>query len=350
MASKNNNPLKENPKAIELFNSKSAIWSFEFLNENEIIYTQKKGRAYYYNLNLKKQTPLTVPKIIVLGQGGLLDVAIFKDKSRTYVYYTFAEKREDLLKDGAGTSIARGELINNEIVNLKTIYQTNAVSTGGTHFGSRIYISKQRYLFITVGERGQRDRSQSLAFENGKVLRLNLDGSIPSDNPFVKTKNAKASIWSLGHRNPQGIDYDTKSGILYSAEFGPRGGDEINIIKQKRNYGWPEVTFGNEYFGPSIGVKEKDGMENPIHYWVPSISPSAIAFYNSDKYPEWEGSLFVAALGSQHVRRLVIKDQKVIKEYEFFKELGQRIRDIKVSPAGDVYFSTDSGKLFKVQN
>ena len=201
---------------------------------------------------------------------------------------------------------------------------------------------------MTMGDRGERKAAQKLNVHNGKILRLNLDGTPPLDNPFVKTKGALPEIWSYGHRNPQGIDFDPISKQIYSCEFGPRGGDELNLIKKSKNYGWPVITYGKEYWGPSIGDTHKKGMEQPVSYWVPSISPSGMVFYTGDKIPEWKNNLFLANLGSTHLRRLVLKENKVVMQEVLFDKMDKRIRQVRNGKDGYLYFSTDNGAIYKV--
>ena len=201
---------------------------------------------------------------------------------------------------------------------------------------------------MTIGDRGERKYSQDLGVHNGTVLRLTLDGKPAAGNPFANQAGARPEIWSYGHRNPQGIDFDPVSGKLYSCEFGPRGGDELTLVQPKLNYGWPVITYGREYWGGSIGPSFKDGMEQPVKHWTPSISPSGMAFYNGDKIKAWKGNLFIAALGNRHVRRIVMSGGKVQREEILFADLSERVRQVKQSPDGYLYFSTDSGKIFRV--
>jgi glucose/arabinose dehydrogenase len=320
------------------------LWGFDFVGSDYALVTLKSGDIKKINLKNKKVITIEgAPKSQILGQGGLLDIRVLEGV-KTSLYITYAKSAG---RRQARTALAQGELKNNKIVNLKDLLITNTTSSDGRHFGSRLDFKGDK-LFMTVGDRGDRDKAQDLRYHHGSVLRLNLDGSVPSDNPFFNKKNVKKEIYSFGHRNPQGLAIRS-DGIIFEAEFGPRGGDEINIIQSSLNYGWPIITYGREYYGPKIGQKKKKGMEQPLHYWVPSISPSAIDFYEHDKIKKWKGNLFVAALGNTHVRRLILNDtNQVIKEEELFKNLGERIRNIRQHPNGDLYFSTDSGKLFRI--
>lgn len=243
--------------------------------------------------------------------------------------------------------MARGIYQNKTVSDVKTLFSAKTNSDKREHFGSRL-LFKDNTIFMTIGDRGKRKHAQNLSYHNGKIIRLTMDGKPALGNPFENKKDALPEIWSLGHRNPQGIDLDPVTGELYSIEFGPRGGDELNIIKKSANYGWPVITYGKEYWGPSIGDTHKKGMEQPVIYWTPSISPSGMVFYNSDKYPPWKNSLFLAALGSQHLRRLEINKGKVTSEEILFSENKERVRHVRISPDGWLYYSTDSGKLKRV--
>ncbi len=320
-------------------------WGFDFISPNELLVTEKSGSIFYFNLKTNKKSKLNGPKVKVTGQGGLLDIKFKVIDDISYVYITFSEK----LKGSVTTSLARGEFKNNKIANLKTIFRAKVKGSGGRHFGSRLAFNGDK-LFITIGDRGERKYAQDLSYHNGKLLRLNLDGSIPVDNPYVKNQKVLDEIWSYGHRNSQGLDFDPVSKKLFSVEFGPRGGDELNLISPKKNYGWPIITYGKEYYGLKIGQKKKTGMEQPVFYWVPSISPSGMGFYTGNKIKKWKNNLFIANLSSRHLRRLVLKNQKVVSEEKLFTKLDERIRHVDTSPDGYLYFSTDSGKLFKVLN
>jgi glucose/arabinose dehydrogenase len=241
-----------------------------------------------------------------------------------------------------------GTLKGNVLTNYKKLFSGHAPNDNDIHYGSRIEFDLKGHLFLSMGERDERNKSQDLTYHQGKVLRFNMDGTVPQDNPFVKVAGNKPEIWSYGHRNPQGLTRHPVTGELWEGEMGPRGGDEINLVQPGKNYGWPVITYGKEYWGPKIGATAKVGMEQPLVYWVPSISPSAISFYSGDKIPEWKNNLFVATLSGTHVRRLVIDGHKVGKQEELFAELDYRWRNVRTGPDGFLYLSTDEGRIGRI--
>jgi len=330
-------------KTEKVFKGGEIIWGFDFISPDELIFTERSGKAYYYHLKTKELVSMASPKVNEKGQGGLLDIKFHQIGEKQYVYFTYSELEKGLTT----TALARGVYFKKKITGLKRIFRTKIDGSGGRHFGSRLLIH-DGHIYMTMGDRGERKAAQKLNFHNGKILRLNLDGTPAKGNPFMGKKGALPEIWTYGHRNPQGIDIDPVSGKIYNCEFGPRGGDELNLVQKSKNYGWPVITYGKEYWGPSIGETHKKGMEQPITYWTPSISPSGMAFYTGDKITEWKNNLFLAALGSEHLRRLVLEDNKVIKQEVLFKKLEERIRQVRTGLDGYLYFSTDSGGLFRV--
>ena len=310
------------------------IWGFDFLsadNADEILFSERTGALRLYNQKTKAQkTVAGAPVSVVKGQGGLLDVMVHAKTGN--IYLTFSQQT----KEGATTALYRAKLSPTKarLQDGTVIFSADASTDTAMHFGSRVLIDKENYLFISVGDRNERDKAQDKKTHHGKILRLTQDG--------------KAEIWSSGHRNPQGLAFDG-AGKLYNAEMGPRGGDEVNVITKGVNYGWPIITHGKEYWGPSIGEKEKAGFAQPLVKWVPSISPSGLAFYTADRLKKFKDNLFLATLSGEHVHRVVFdKDMKVIKEEELFSDLNERFRQAKQGPDGALYFSTDSGKLYKL--
>ncbi|MGI4991419.1 PQQ-dependent sugar dehydrogenase [Halobacteriovorax sp. GFR7] len=329
--------------AKEVFKTNEIIWGISFINENEILFTERSGKIKYHNFSTKQTKELTAPKVKARGQGGMLDIVFKKVGGKDYAYFTYSSE----VKGVVVTTLARAEYTKMKLNKAEILLETKVVSDTSRHFGSRL-LFKDNYLFMTIGDRGERKYAQDLSYHNGKILRLNLDGTPAKGNPFENRKGALKEIWSYGHRNPQGIALN-KNGEVFSCEFGPRGGDELNLIKPGLNYGWPIITYGKEYWGPSIGEEKKKGMEQPLVHWTPSISPSGMVVYEGSKYKDWQGDIFLAALGSEHLRRLKMDGNKVISQESYLVELEERMRQIVVSPAGELYLTTDSGKILKVE-
>lgn len=308
------------------------VWGLDFLSSaDEIIFTERGGKLSICDAKSKSIRQIAgAPAVKAEGQGGLLDVLVHPKTKN--IYLTFAEK----VDGGVTTSLYRAELSKDKtkLVNGSVVFRSNAIEKTDMHFGSRVVVDGNDHLFMSIGERNKRHKAQIKDMHHGKIMRLTLDG--------------KAEIWSMGHRNSQGLGFDG-SGQLYNAEMGPRGGDEVNVIRKGLNYGWPVITYGREYYGPPIGEKEKPGLEQPLVKWVPSISPSGMAFYTSDRLKKIKDNLFLATLSGEHVRRVVFdKDMNVVKEEELFSDLKERFRQTKQGPDGALYFTTDSGKIFKL--
>lgn len=335
--------LSYGAKIETLVSKEEVIWGFDFFKDGSIIYTERTGGVFTFDPATKKSTTIKgFPKVYAVGQGGLLDVRVHPTNG--FVYFTYAEP----LGKKSTTTLARAKVKGDELVEFKKLFEAQKHSANDYHYGSRIEFDKEGRVFLTVGERGERKMIWELDNHLGKVIRLNADGTVPNDNPYVNDKKAKPEIWAIGIRSPQGLAFKPGTDELWEAEMGPLGGDEINLIKKRANYGWPKVTYGREYYGMRIGVKEKEGTEQPLVYWVPSISPSAIAFYTGDKIPAWKGNLFIATLSGTHLRRLEIDGFKITKQEELFSDLGYRFRNVRNGPDGYLYISTDEGKLGKV--
>lgn len=329
-----------------LVQREDVIWGFDFLSDGKIIFTERRGKMGLWDPQTKQVTLVQgVPPVWASGQGGLLDVRVHPSK-KNEIYFTYATPDGD----GGTTALGKAVLNGTALTQVQQIFKAHAGSKNGEHFGSRIEFAKDGTIYFTVGDRNERKRVQDLKFHMGKVLRIHDDGRAPADNPFTKTKDAQPEIWALGIRSPQGLALHPVTGELWEAEMGPRGGDEINIIQKGKNYGWPEVTHGREYWGPKIGVPEKAGFENPVVYWVPSISPSAMNFYTGTVFPQWKNNVFVANLSGQHLRRLVIKDNKVVEQEELLPDLGKRFRNVRTGPDGFLYVSTDDGQIARLVN
>jgi glucose/arabinose dehydrogenase len=318
-------------------------WGLAFLPDGRRLVTERPGRLRLVAADgtLDPRPVAGLPPIAVHGQGGLLDVALHLQFAENgLVYLSYAARDEG----GIGTEVARGRLVEHRLEDVKVLFRQQPRSSGGRHFGSRLVFDRQGHLYITLGDRGEQDRAQKLDDLAGKIVRLTADGQIPADNPFANRAGARPEIYSLGNRNVQGAALHPVTGELWAHEHGPQGGDEVNVIRAGRNYGWPVITYGVEYvIGTKIGEgTQKPGMEQPLHVWVPSIAPSGMAFYQGDRIPRWRGDLFVGALKDQMLVRLRFDGEKVIKEERLLEGRLGRIRDVRVGPDGYLYLLTDA--------
>ncbi len=325
-------------------------WGLAFLPDGRMLVTERPGRLRIISATGEISKPVAgVPEVFARGQGGLLDVAIDPQfATEPWVYLSFSESGEG----GGGTAVARGRLGPDGLTDVAVILSQAPKLGAGQHFGSRLVFDRDGRLFVTSGDRGEWDNVQRLDRGQGKIFRIERDGSIPADNPFVDRDNAQPAIWSWGHRNAQGAALNPITGELWQTEHGARGGDELNIARASRNYGWPVITLGINYNGQPIGdgLREQEGMEQPIHHWTPSIAPSGLAFYTADRFPAWKGDLFVGALAFQRVLRLDLDGDKVVGEEALLTDMGERIRDVRQGPDGYLYLLTDAanGKLLRV--
>jgi len=324
-------------------------WALAFLPQGDALITERPGRLLRLDPTTGERAVITgTPEVDARGQGGLLDIELhpaFADNR--YVYLTWAGACER----GNATHLGRGRLSGNQLIDFETLFVATPCVRSTKHFGSRIVFDGEGYLFMTTGDRGERDRAQDLNDHNGSVLRLNDDGSIPADNPFVGRDDALPAIYSFGHRNPQGAAIHPQTGALWIHEHGPRGGDEINLPTAGGNFGWPETTYGREYWGPQIGPDSLPGTIAPIHHWTPSIAPSGMAFYTGEIFPDWQGDLFVGALAKVHLAHLELNGTEVITEERLLTDRGRRIRAIEQGPDGALYLLTDhaNGELLRLQ-
>lgn len=329
-------------------------WSLAFLPDNGgFLITERTGNLLYVNNGRKSIVPGT-PDVAAEGQGGLLDVVLSPDfPADSLIYMSFAEESGGLF----GTAVARARLIglssgSPRLEDTEIIYQALPKSGGGRHFGSRLAFDTQGYLYITLGERGSMNRAQDRKDPYGSVLRLNPDGSVPPDNPFIGSAGDAGEIWSYGHRNAQGLARHPVSGEIWLHEHGPKGGDEVNIIRKAANYGWPVVTYGIDYNGSIISDRSRaPGIEDAVINWVPSIAPSGMSFYTGNAFPGWQGSLFVGALAGQQLRRLELKGNEVVHQEVLLKNRLGRVRDVRTGPDGHLYLLTDEnrGTLFRLE-
>ncbi len=329
-------------------------WGLAFLPDGRMLVTERAGRLRVVSANGQLSQPLGgLPRIAARGQGGLLDVALDPAFAENrLVYLSFAEPREG---GGASTSVARARLnaAGTALENATVIFQQQPAGSTGRHFGSRLVFGRDGTLFVTTGDRGNMEMSsQDPATHVGKVIRIRTDGSVPPDNPFVSRQTHRPEIWSLGHRNAQGAFLHPRTGELWTIEHGARGGDEINIARKGLNYGWPVISYGVEYSGRKIGEGQaKPGLEQPIHFWDPSIAPSGALFYTGDRYRGWQGSIFTGGLVSQALFRMSVEGERVTGQERLLADLGERIRDVRQGPDGLIYLLTDSqsGRILRLR-
>ncbi|MCH9765044.1 MAG: PQQ-dependent sugar dehydrogenase [Alphaproteobacteria bacterium] len=328
-------------------------WALQFLPDGRMLITERVGHMRIVTDSGKVSKPIAgVPKVLVSGQGGLLDVLLAPDFSSTgHIYFSYAEPRGGYKN---GTTVARATLSltddGGSLSDVKVIFRQNPAIASNLHFGSRLVFAPDGTLFITTGDRGiVRGEAQNPAVHLGKVIRINPDGSAPEDNP--KHAGWKPEVWSIGHRNIQGAAINPETKTLWTVEHGARGGDELNQPQKGKNYGWPVITYGRDYTYLPIGEgQKKAGMEQPIYYWDPSIATSGLLFYTGSLFPDWKGNAFVGGLAGQHLTRLVIKDGKVTAQEKLLTEHGDRIRDVRQGPKGAVWVLSDDpkGKLIKL--
>ena len=331
----------------EVTDGLSIPWGLAFISNTQLLITERAGSIKLLDMQNKTLTPIQgAPAVMAQGQGGLLDVAVPPDfKTGDWIYFTFVRN-----KGGEGvTVLARAKLTANKLVQWQDLLETQSATGADRHFGSRIVFDENGYVYFGVGDRGERPMSQDLSNHAGSVMRLYRDGRVPQDNPFNKRADVQPQIWSYGHRNPQGMAYDYANKRLWLIEHGPRGGDEINRVLPGRNYGWPVISYGKEYWGP-LAVGEgthREGMEQPIKQYTPSIAPSSLLLYSGNSFPAWRGNLFSGALKLTHLNRVTLsEDGKAIGEERLLDELDERIRALAQGPQGWLYFSTDSGKIY----
>ena len=328
-------------------------WGIASLPDGRFIITEKEGTMRIATSTGSVTEPITgLPAVNASGQGGLLGVTVDPAFSENrMLYWVFSEKTTE----GNLTAAAKGKLSNDEkrIENATVIYRALPAYNSNLHYGGRILFDKSGNLFVSTGERSDkvtRPQAQELNSALGKIVHITKDGKPAEGNPFLNNANAKPEIYSYGHRNVQGLAFHPETGDLWEAEFGPRGGDEINRIQPGKNYGWPVITYGIEYSGERVpgAITQKEGMEQPVYYWDPVISPSGISFYSGDKIPEWKNNLFVAGLNSTHIARLVIKNNKVVGEERLLGDEKQRFRAVIQGKDDALYAITDEGRLYRI--
>lgn len=319
-------------------------WSLAFLPDGRMLVTERNGRLRVVRESKLDPQPVSgLPPVAPNGQGGLLDVALHpRHADNGWIYLAYSARGPS----GFGTEVARGKLVQNRLDDVQVIFRMQPKVNGGRHFGSRLVFDRQGMLYVTLGDRGDQDRAQRMDEHLGKIVRLHDDGRIPQDNPFRNRAGALPESFSLGNRNVQGAALHPVTGELWAHEHGPQGGDEINVIRAGANYGWPLVTYGRNYgTGTKIGEgTQKPGMAPPLHYWVPSIAPSGMAFYTGERFAKWRGDLFVGALKDEMLVRLRLDGEKVVKEERMLKGMLGRIRDVRQGPDGFIYLLTDESE------
>ena len=325
-------------------------WGMTFLGTDQILFTERNGKILLLDPESGMVSYISgAPKVMYAGQGGLLDVATPPGYTEgDWIYFTYSKK----LQGKGVTALVRAKLIGKHLVEFQDLLITRSASNTSRHFGSRITFDDEGHLYFSVGDRGVRTNAQDLSTHAGSIIRLALNGSVPEDNPFFQKDGVLPEIWSYGHRNPQGIFFDIIQQRLWSIEHGPRGGDEINLILPGRNYGWPVISYGKEYWGPvQVGEgTEKEGMEQPVKFYVPSIAPGSLILYSGKAFSAWKGNLFAGALKLTHLNRVEIdKDGRAVGEERLLEKFGERIRAILESPEGWLYLSTDSGKILRIR-
>jgi aldose sugar dehydrogenase len=336
-------------RAVPVVRGLSHPWGMAFLPDGDLLITERSGRLRLVRNGQLVEQPIDgVPEVFARGQGGLLDVALHPAFERNQlVYLTYSKP----LRHGATTALGRGRLAGHRLVDFQDIFVARAQGNTDRHFGSRIAFDRAGRVYITIGDRGEMRRAQDLSDHAGTTIRLHDDGRVPQDNPFARRRGALPEIFTYGNRNAQGMVVHPHTGEIWQNEHGPRGGDEINLIRAGANYGWPEVTHGIDYSGARITDRTAaPGMESPVLHWTPSIAPSGMTVYSGDIFPHWRGSFFIGALANQHLRRVVLDGRNVVEEEVLLPGLG-RIRDVRQGPDGYLYLLTDaaSGALLRVE-
>lgn len=326
-------------------------WAMAFISADEILVSERPGTLYLISDGYERRRTIAgLPTVAAVGQGGLLDIALHPEfNSNRLVYFSFAASGPR----GEGTEVARGKLQGERLADVEIIFRALPKSNGGRHFGSRLLFGPDGYLYITLGERGQRPQAQALSTHPGSIIRLHDDGRVPADNPFVANITARPEIYTYGNRNVQGIALQPGTDRIWAHEHGPQGGDEVNIIEAGINYGWPVITYGRNYgIGTKIGEgTHRAGMAQPVHQWTPSIAPSGMAFYDGDKFPHWRGNLFAGSLKFGLLVRLTVEDERVVAEERLLSGKFGRIRDVRTGPDGYLYLLTDEsdGRLLRLE-
>ncbi len=338
----------QNYSAELVFSGVNVPWSMAWLPNGDMLVTERSGKLLRVRDGKLISEISGLPEIYVSGQGGLLDVVLHPDyKENGWLYLSYSSSEGE--GRGGNTAILRAKLSDNKLIDKKVLYKASPNSTRGQHFGGRMAFDSSNKLYFSVGDRGNRDENpQDITRDGGKIYRINDDGSIPKDNPFVNQPKASKAIFSYGHRNPQGMAKHPQTGDIWAHEHGPQGGDELNLIGAGNNYGWPVISYGINYNGtPFTDLTEKEGMEQPKTYWVPSIAPSGFTFVTSDKYPDWKGKALVGSLKFGYIVLVTLDGNSVSEKEIVLKDIG-RVRDIRQSPDGFIYVGVERKGIFKI--
>jgi len=335
-------------------NKLKSPWGIAVLSDGRLLITEKEGVLRLVSTDGTVSEAIKgLPDVDNDGQGGLLGITLDPDYANNKtIYWAYTEP----VSGGNHTAVAKGRLADDEksVVDVRVMYRTTPTYNGKLHYGGRLIFDKTGHLIVTSGERSDlqtRPLAQDLKSTLGKLIRITKEGQPAADNPFAGRSDALPEIYSYGHRNPQGIAFHPETGDLWESEFGPRGGDELNRVQAGKNYGWPTITYGIEYGGNEIGtppIQAQDGLEQPVYYWDPVLSPAGMTFYTSDAIPEWKNNLFIGGLSSTHIARLVIKDNKVVGEERLLAKEGERFRDVVQGNNGELFAVTDGGKLYSI--
>lgn len=326
-------------------------WGMAFLPNGDMLISEREGILYIFSGGKLSSPVEGLPPVMAIGQGGLLDICLHPDYQKNgWIYFSYSALNTSGPRPTGNTAIMRAKLLGNRLVDQQVIYRGTPATDRNYHFGCKIAFDNKGHIFFGNGDRGQHfDFPQKLDNTNGKIHRLNDDGSIPADNPFVNTPGAIPSIYSYGHRNPQGTCIDPLTGELWISEHGPRGGDELNLIKPGKNYGWPVISYGINYDGTILTPdKEKQGMEQPVFYWIPSIGPCGMTFVTGDRYKNWKNNILLGSLPLKHLERVVLKNNAVIHREQLLEGIG-RVRNVVMSPDGYIYLSIETpGKILRL--
>ncbi len=317
-------------------------WGMAFLPDGDMLINEREGKMLRFRNGKKVADIQGLPAIHAVGQGGLLDIRLHPDyKTNGWIYFAYTASSTNV-SDGWNTNVMRARLKDNTLVDQQLLFKAMPDTKTGHHVGCKITFDGKGHVFFGVGERGRQQNSQDLSNDCGKIHRINEDGTVPADNPFFNKAGAQKTIWSYGHRNPQGLEYNTTTGVLWESEHGPKGGDELNLIQPGKNYGWPVITFGINYDGTIITKDTaKTGMEQPVTYWVPSIAPCGMTFVKGDKYKGWEGDILIGSLRFKYLVRCEMSGNSVVHKEILLPDIG-RLRNVEMSPDGYIYVAVES--------